>query len=1079
MLFGSKEKRHSRFTQGLARTFLFATLFLSASSVVQGQNLITGTVKAADTGEPLLNVTVSVKGNPQLGTVTDFDGNFTLSTPTENPILVFSYVGYLSKEVSIANESSITVSLDPSTESLDEIVIIGYGSVKKSDLTGSVVSVGGEALTKQPISNVAEALTGRLAGVQISSSEGSPDAEINIRVRGAGSLTQDSSPLVIVDGFPINSLNDISPTDIDTISVLKDASATAIYGSRGANGVVLVTTKKGKAGKISVNANAYFGYSKIANTIDVLQPDDFVLWQREYALLRDLPESYERFFGEWQDYDQYIGLKGNDWQKQVYGEQGTLNSRDFAIRGGSDAINFNFNYAHFDQKAIQIGSDFKRDNLSLALRSEASEKIDLSFTIRYSDTEINGGGANEQNEFSSADARLRNSVGYSPIPLPGITTTNTDEALAGYLVNPLVSVADNQRQQLRRNYNLLGGLGWEIIDNLKLQSDFGIDFRNDQDFRFYGRSTYYSNNVPSVENLGLPSLIFSDRKRESFRNANTLNYDFEKFLNNDHRLQLLVGEEIIINKDTRTTTEINGYPADFDFNNAVSLTTQGSPNLVDNFISADDKLLSFFGRANYSFLNRYLLTATFRADGSSKFAKGNRWGYFPSAAVAWKLDQENFLNEVDWVDNLKLRVSYGAVGNNNIPPNQAVQTFESNDTNYLNNITDYWSTSRTLFNPDLKWETTVTQNAGLDFTLFNGRFSGTAEVYKNLTKDLLVNFPIPGTGYISQFRNLGEVQNSGIELTLNYTLFNEQDYGADLSFNIGFNNNRINSLGGDLINFGANTNWASSQIGNDYLVQVGQPIGIMYGYQSDGRYEIDDFTYDPTAAEPYTLIDGVPSNEGIVGTPRPGNMKLKDINGDGVVDVDDRTIIGDANPDAVGGFTLNANAYGFDLTAAFNFSIGNDVYNANKIEFTTSNLNSQYRNLSTMQADGVRWTNLNPETGLLVQDPQELAALNANTTMWSPFSNNFVFSDWAVEDGSFLRLNTLSLGYTLPETIISNYGLTKVRFYATASNVFILTNYSGLDPEVSTRRRTPLTPGVDFSPYPRSRQIVFGLNLNF
>lgn len=253
----------------------------------------------------------------------------------------------------------------------------------------------------------------------------------------------------------------------------------------------------------------------------------------------------------------------------------------------------------------------------------------------------------------------------------------------------------------------------------------------------------------------------------------------------------------------------------------------------------------------------------------------------------------------------------------------------------------------------------------------------------------------------------------------------------------------------------------------------------MYGYVSNGRYEIEDFNYDANATQPYTLIDGVPSNEGIVGTPRPGNMKLKDLNGDGIIDVDDQTFIGDANPDAVGGFVLNANAYGFDLTAAFNFSIGNDVYNANKIEFSTSNLNSQYRNLSTVQADGVRWTNLNPETGLLVQDPQELAALNANTTLWSPFSDRFVFSDWAVEDGSFLRLNTLSLGYTLPGSLISDYGLTKIRFYATANNVFILTKYSGLDPEVSTRRRTPLTPGVDFSPYPRSRQIVFGLNLNF
>lgn len=337
---------------------------------------------------------------------------------------------------------------------------------------------------------MAESLTGRIAGVQVTSSEGSPDSEIKIRIRGGGSLTQDSSPLLIVDGFPVNSMSDISPSDIANITILKDASSTAIYGSRGANGVIIITTKTGKDGKISVSFNSFYGFKKIAKTIDVLQPEDYVKWQHEYALLKNDVGSYEKYFGQWQDYDQYIGMKGNNWQKQIYGRLGEVQSHDLGIRGGSDKINFNFNYARYDEKAIMIGSDFKRNNLSFSLKNKASEKVDLSFTMRYSDTRIDGGGVNEQKEVSSADARLRHSVGYSPIPLPGLTTDNTDEALSSYLVNPFVAVADNDRTQLRKNYNMLGGFSWKIINDLQFKSDLGLDNYNYLDYRFYGRFTY-------------------------------------------------------------------------------------------------------------------------------------------------------------------------------------------------------------------------------------------------------------------------------------------------------------------------------------------------------------------------------------------------------------------------------------------------------------------------------------------------------------------------------------------------------------------------------------------------------------
>lgn len=1068
-----------KFHDGWAMLLLVACFIAFPATAGYAQSTtVTGQVVDAEDGSLLPGVNV-IEKNTTNGTITDFDGNYSITVSGPNAILVFSYVGFQTLEANVNGRNTLDAAMQVDQSTLDEVVVVGYGTARRSDLTGSVATISGADLAEQAKSSVAEALTGRLPGVQVLSTEGSPDAEINIRIRGSGSLTQDSSPLIIVDGFPVNSMADISPTNIASISVLKDASSTAIYGSRGANGVIIITTKTGVDNKIQVNYNTFYGLQKIANTIDVMAPEDFVKWQYEYALLRD-PEnidSYERYFGLWQDYDQYIGQEGNDWQRQIYDNIGQVQSHDLSIRGGSQNASYNFNYSRYDVNTIMVGSDFKRDNLSLALKSKAGEKVDLSFTVRYSDTEINGGGANEQNEVSSADSRLKHSVGYSPIPISGLTTTSTDEAISSYLVNPFVAVDDNQRQQLRRSLNMLGSFGWDITEDLRFQSDLGLDNRDDLDYRYYGRSTYYSNNRPSADNQGLPSLVYRDRKRESFRNANTLNYDFNKFLGEDHGLKLLLGQEIIVTKDNIETSEIQGFPKDFDFETTRKLTTQGTPQSVDNFYSPDDKLLSFFGRLNYEYLNRYLFTATYRADGSSKFLGDNQWGYFPSAAVAWKINEEEFLRESDWLNELKLRLSYGEAGNNNIPSGQTVQSFQSNTTTYLNNIPTYWSASRTLANPDLKWETTIVQNAGLDFQMFKGILSGSVEAYKSVTTDLLVNFPVPGTGYTSQFRNLGEIQNTGVEGYLSYDAISRENYGLNFSVNLSANKNRINSLGA-LEDFGQNTNWASTQIGNDYVVRVGEPIGLMYGFQNDGRYEVSDFDYDASTGS-YTLREGVVNNSAVVGNVRPGTIKLKDINGDGIVDVNDNDIIGDANPDFTGGFVLTAYAYGFDFSSAFNFSVGNDVYNANKIEFTTSNLNAQYRNLSTDMGEGKRWTNLNAETGQLITDPEQLAAANANTTMWSPYMQNFVFSDWAVEDGSFLRLNTITLGYTLPDELMSRANISKLRFYVTGNNVFVLTNYSGLDPEVSTRRNTPLTPGVDYSPFPRSRQVVFGLNLNF
>ena len=1061
------------YNKGAKYLFAITVFLLFTSFDALAQKTVSGTV-LDQSGVSVPGANVNEKGTSNT-VATDLDGKFTITVAGAKSELVFSFMGFETVTQAAGDGKQLNIVMKESVSQLDEVVVIGYGTARKQDLTGSVATVSGDDLKKLSIASVAETLTGRVAGMQVTSSEGSPDADIRIKIRGGTSLSQDSSPLIIVDGFPVNAIGDISPSDIDKITVLKDASSTAIYGSRGANGVIIITTKSGtKDNKLSVSYNAFFGAKFIAKTFDVLSPQDYADWQYEYAILNNEQASYDDVFGPRTTNNQYAGVKGTNWQKEIYGNMGEVQSHDLGLRGGSEKLNYSFNYTRYDEKAIMIGSNFKRNNLSFSLKNKASDKVSLSFTARYSDTEINGGGANDLREFSAADSRLRHSVGYAPIDLPGLTTDNTDDAVAGYLVQPFVAVADNQRLQKRQNINLLGGITWNLVKNLQLKSDFGLDRYNYNTYRFYGRSTYYVNNMPLADYQGDPALITETRQDKRFRNATTLNYDFKSILGDNHHLTLMAGEEIINYGTATVTNTMHGYPKLFDFNSSINLPSRSERSYVENFVSPDDKLLSFFGRANYDFKNKYLLTATFRADGSSKYLGDNRWGYFPSAAAAWKIS-EDFLKDVSWVDLVKLRLSYGQAGNNNIPTGQTIQTFQAYNSTWINNVSGYLSPSSVMANPDLKWETTVTQNLGVDFEFFKGRLSGTVEAYKNTTKDLLLNFPISGSAYLTQYRNMGENENKGIEASLNVTAVNTQNYGLDFSFNIAFNKNTIKSLG-VMDDFNAGTNWASTAIPNEYAVNVGQPLGLMYGYRSDGRYEVSDFTYNNGV---YTLNPDVANSSSVVGTVSPGTMKLKDLNGDGIVDINDRTIIGNANPKHTGGFVLNANAYGFDLMAAFNWSVGGDVYNANKIEFTTSTVNTQYRNLTTEMAAGNRWTNIDYNTGEVVTDPAALTALNANTNMWSPNMRSNIFSDWAVEDGSFLRLNTLTLGYSLPDTFNKNMGISKLRFYATCNNVFVITNYSGLDPEVSTKRATPFTPNVDSSAYPRSRQFTFGLNLNF
>ena len=1065
------------------RVLLLMILAVFSLSVSAQTITATGNVKDA-TGDPIIGASIVEKGNTSNGTITNLNGDFSLKVPA-NATLIVSYIGMKTQEIAIKGKNKIDVTLSDDTKALDEVVVIGYGTAKRKDITGSVATVSSEVLSAVPVASATEALQGKMAGVQITTTEGSPDAEMKIRVRGGGSITGDNTPLFIVDGFPVESISDIPASDIEDMTVLKDASSTAIYGSRGANGVILVTTKSGKEGKLSVSYNTYYSWKKMAKTLETLSATDYVKWQREYALLRGNESKFTSLFGNWQDADLYENAPTNDWQDQVFGRTGNTFNHSLTISGGSDKTKFNMGYAHMNDKAIMLGSSFRRDNLSLKLNHKVNDKVSLDFSMRYANTTVNGAGANEsKSEVSSADSRMKNVMIYPMFNFPDLSDSYDPDF---QLTNPITSVYDTDRKQNRQTFNMNGSFLWEIFKNFKFKTEFGLDWYYNTDKKYYGPSTYNARTNSSDTEGVHPMAYFADTQRKTFRNTNTVNYNFKDIIKNkDHNLNVLVGEETINKKSSLNDDRLSFFPVSFTASQAWALSSQGTPYSVDKYTNADDNLLSYFGRVNYDFQSKYLISGTFRADGSSKFSKGNRWGYFPSAAVAWRISSEKFMEKTqNWLDDLKIRFSYGTAGNNNIPADQTSPVWSSGSTTWLNQFPSYWTSGIAsgqsgsyASNPDLKWETTVTRNVGLDYTLFGGKLTGSIEYYKNTTKDLLIAFPVSGSGYDYQYRNLGKTENKGFEISLTWNIISKKNYELSFNGNVGFNKNKVKNLG-TLSQYPASSVWASTQIQDDFIVKPGHSVGEIYGYVTAGRYEVSDFEDYYASGEKWVLKQDVASNAGVIGASylRPGALKLKNIDdSDNVIDEKDRTVIGNTNPKASGGFALSGRVYGFDLSANFTYSIGNDVYNANKIEYTSS-YQYYYRNMIDIMAEGKRWTNLDAN-GNLVNDPAQLAALNANTTMWSPYTS-YVLTDWAVEDGSFLRLSTLTVGYTLPQSLTRKVGINNLRFYATCYNVFCLTGYSGFDPEVSTRNKTALTPGVDYSAYPKSRQFVIGLNLNF
>ena len=1057
-------------------------LFAAISLGVSAQTItVKGNVKDT-TGEPIIGASVVEKGNTTNGTITDLDGNYSIKVPSK-ATLTISYIGMKTQDIAVKGQSQINVTLSDDTQALDEVVVIGYGTVAKKDLTGSVSSVSAKQIAAIPVSSASEALQGKMAGVSITTTEGSPDADVKIRVRGGGSLSQDNSPLYIVDGFPVSSISDIAPTDIQSVDVLKDASSTAIYGARGANGVIIITTKSGQEGKIQVNLGASFGVRKVTKMVDVLNPYEYVLWQQEI-------DQEGMKYGMFDDLDIYKSMKGTDYQDEIFGRTGNQQQYNVSVSGGNKDTKFSVSYAHNEEKSIMLGSGFSKENINAKLNTNINKWLTMDFNARFSYQTIDGisGGA-DANESSAANSLISRSVIYKPVEEINTTSSDSDDDVNNAQYNPLERLNATYKKQtrLQQNYNV--GLNWKPIKGLTFRSEFGYGWRYNNTDQVWG--------VEATSNskygyYGQPQALLNKVVNKNWRNANTVTYD-TKFLNNTHKLNVMLGHEVSSSYDHETINTSVAFSKYMTISDVLSGMSNGTALPTSTYIGFKDNLLSFFGRVNYTIQDKYLMTFTMRADGSSKFSKGNQWGYFPSLALAWRISDEAWMERSkEWLSNLKLRLSVGTAGNNRIKSGAINSTFslaETSDKNIYFNETSavVLQHASNLSNPDLKWETTLTRNLGIDFGFWNNRLSGSIDAYWNTTKDLLMNATIPSsTGFSTQYKNFGQTSNKGIELALDAVIVDTKDFGLNANFNISYNRAKIDKLAGGQT--WQSSNWGGKPAGqNDFFIEEGGRLGEVYGYELDGFYTTDDFSWDGSKwilnenlTDPTELIKY--NNFG------PGSLKLK-------ADEDGKFTkkrLGNTVPTVTGGFGINMRYKNFDLSAFFNYSLGNKIVNATKLGSSYYNDTKKGWNLNDNFTLAKRYSWIDPSTGEnmlkssyiksngLDYTINRLNEINAGASMYNPGSiTEMPLLDWAVEDGSFLRVNNISIGYTLPKVFVNKMFMQNVRIYVTGYNLYCFTKYSGADPEVDTRRSTPMTPGVDYSAYPKSRSFVGGINVTF
>lgn len=1081
-----------------SKLLLLFVLLLMVPIGVFAQNMTVKGSVVDSQGEPIIGASVVEKGNNSNGVITDLEGQFSL-TLRKGKRVVISYVGMETQEVDAVAGKTLKVILKDDSQAIEEIVVIGYGSKARKDLTGSVGSISGAKLAAVPVTSAAVALQGKIAGVQVTTVDGAPGADINIRVRGGTSVTQSNEPLYIVDGFQTDNINDIPPADIASIDVLKDASLTAIYGAKGGNGVVVVTTKSAQQGKVSVGFNAQMSISKLAKKLDLMDTYDFVRYQYDWAAANGTRSSnakyYRANFGNPLDLDIYQRATTRDWQDEVMSETPFNYSTNFTVGGGTEKFRFNASLTNSEDNGIIMGSGVRRTNLNIKMNIQLTRNLTLTINPRLTYRRDTGAGGDKIGSGGIIDVlRYRPTNGLREFAFWDPATVDPDDEAVFEYTNPKSDIDQNTLKKHSYAYTNQFSLDWKPIEGLTLRTEGAHFISFNDENRFYGAMTDEGQN-----NKKLPVAAITDKRTEKYTWTNTASYGFD--IDNLHNFSFLLGQEIQHNQTKQSFIKNRYFPRSISADRALNNMGLGTPWESTSSLSTPERTASFFGQTSYNYDHKYLASITFRADGSTKFSPGEQWGYFPSISGAWVLSKESFLENNPIISNLKLRAAIGLAGNNRIDNDMWRYLYSVNTTGGpgFGEVTEngekwYGNAGGSTFaNTKIKWETTLTRNLAFDLGLFGDRLTITPEVYWNTTKDLLYKSDVPSTtGYTQQMQNIGQVTNKGFELTIGGDILRGKDYVLSGNLTFGSNKMKVDKLNDtDNVIWDQNDRWKSSY--NDYCLKVGDQVGLIYGFVYDGLYGFDEFDFDPNqnflaVPKEGTIINNVFNDSNSGKATLPGKIKFKDISGpngkpDGQITEDDRTIIGNTNPKVQGGFGLSGQWKGIDFTANFNYMYDFDVNNATAYQLSSSESNSKnFFNVLTKFNN--RWTYVREDGECLykntyLENSVELyKELNAGKTLWNPTDvTNKVTHSYFIEDGSFLRCQDITIGYTLPKQLTNKWGMSRLRFYVSGSNLFIITGYSGYDPEVDVQ--TGLTSGMDYNRYPRSRSFVFGANITF
>lgn len=978
---------------------------------------------------PLPGVNVIEKGSRN-GTVTDNEGRFRLSVADERAVLVFSFIGYQPSEVTVGSQSEFDIRLQTDVTSLDEVVVVGYGTVKKSDLTGAVSSVDGKEIKSVPVVALDRAMQGRAAGVLVTSNSARPGGSTTIRIRGTGSVNASNEPLYVIDGYPTGDLNSINPSDIESIEILKDASSTAIYGSRGSNGVVLVTTKRGTTGRSEVNFESYYGFQSVRKKIDLLNAQEYTLLVNEARINNGAPPYFDGSAPD-RPLPENVG-EGTDWQDEVF-QSAPIQNYQLTFSGGESKTRYSLGFNYFDQGGIVRNSYFKRYSVRANVDREVSDRIRIGLSLQGALTKSNA--ARTETDGGGSGGVTNAAINFAPV----LNVFNPDGSYNRYQGPLNGSLVDNPL-----------ALANEITDltyaNRIIANTF-VDVRITKDLIFRtslgGNVRYGKNNYYATRRVGLGASVGGDGAVSTTQELdwlaeNTLSYS--KTWQERHSINALIGYTYQANDAENVTARGRNFTDDFaSYNNLGS----GATLVAASSGASEWRLISYLARINYGFNDRYLVTLTARRDGSSRFGPNNKFGFFPSGAIAWKVTNESFMAAQNAVSDLKVRASYGLTGNQEIGNYQYLTTLANTIGVFGNPSTiNVGSVPARITNPDLQWEKNAQFDAGLDIGLMNNRIQVTADYYVKVTSDLLFNVNVPQTsGYSNSLQNIGQVENKGVEVSVTGMIIDNSDFKWRSDFNIAFNENRIRTLDGRT-EFTGGEGSGHLQVANTVLLKVGEPLGSFYGRVVDGVFqnqeEID------ASAQPAA---------------KPGDFRYRDIVPDGVINDNDRTIIGNGYPKTFGGFNNTFTYKGIELNIFLQGSYGNDILNFGRFDLLNLNgNNNQSREVLN------RWTPENPSN--------EVPRANAG-------GGQRILSTFHVEDGSYLRLKNISLSYNLPEAILEKAYLRTARIYVSAQNYVTLTRYKGYDPEVSRFGTTAISQGMDYGGYPAAKTILIGMNLTF